>query len=137
MDTGKSAANAELGAILMHARQRRGWSRARLAELSGIPETQVERIERNKRDINVTQLFKLAQALDVLPQELVRRSIDVAGGFDVIMAEVDGVSEAAATNVTKLRPRKSVEEMSVDEIEAQKNAATVDPEMDTDEPQDT
>lgn len=137
MDTGKSAANAELGAMVMHARQRLGWSREQLADRSGITETQIERLERNKRDINVTQLFKLAQALDIAPHELVRRSIEVAGGFDKIMDEVHGVSEAAATNVTKLRPRKRVEDMSVEEIEAQKNAATVDPEMNTDEPEDT
>lgn len=61
-----AAIDAELGV--------RRWSRARLAELSGIKSQTMDRVFLLRRDMNVAQLAAIASALELEPDELVMRA---------------------------------------------------------------
>lgn len=103
-------------------------TRDALSATSGVPTVQIERIENNKRDMNVTQLFALAGALGLDAEDVLRRAVDVNGGVEALTADLRPMSEGAPNNVTVL-PRR-VEDMSADELESQRHAATRDDEMD-------
>lgn len=53
-------------------------SQAKLAEMSGMTLTTLQRILSGKRDINVTQIAALAEAVKVSPEDLMRRAIERA-----------------------------------------------------------
>jgi transcriptional regulator with XRE-family HTH domain len=133
MDSTKSAVNAALGAEIRATRSRKNMTRDTLSEISGITPTQIERIENNKRDMSVTQLFRLSDALGLDPEDIVRRAVDAAGGLDKLTADAEAVSEAAGSNVTPIGVRSKDALTAEDADKASKRAATVDPEMDTDE----
>lgn len=121
----KSAANRALAAEIRAERAAEGITVRELALRSGIAYGTLNRILPGERDISFTQLTQLAAALKLTPQELSERAVRRMGGMQAVVSEVQG------KNVTPLR---RVEDMTVDEIEAEhKKAATVDPEMDTDE----
>ncbi|MBF4574716.1 helix-turn-helix domain-containing protein [Frondihabitans sp. VKM Ac-2883] len=128
MESRKSAVNAAIGAEIRATRSRKNITRDALSAASGIPTVQIERIENNKRDLNVSQLFAVARALELDAEDIIRRAVDASGGLAALTAEADGMSEGAPNNVTKL-PRR-VEDMSADELEGQRYAATRDDEMD-------
>lgn len=115
-------------AVAAEIRAERGAQRMTVKQLalaSGMVESTLNRALAGERDINVTQLTKIAAALGTTPDALMTRAVTRMGGIDVLMSDV------GRKNVTPLR---RVEDMTVDEIEAeQKKAATIDPEMDTDE----
>nr|WP_228506548.1 helix-turn-helix transcriptional regulator [Frigoribacterium sp. VKM Ac-2530] len=100
---------------------------------AGISPDTLKRQLNNDRDMTMTQIAQLARALDLAPEELVRRAIENAGGMDALTADSEGVSEASGTNVTSITrgPMKPLTTEQIDETE--KRAATNDPEMDTDE----
>jgi transcriptional regulator with XRE-family HTH domain len=58
------------GANVRAARQARGWTQEDLAHRSGLATVQVSRIERGKREVRLTTLVRLMQALDMPPTEL-------------------------------------------------------------------
>lgn len=91
VDDAKSAVNKAMGSEVRVWRTRRGLSRAALAartqEVS--PEaplnaTQIERIENNRRDMSLTQLFTIAWALKVDPQQILTDAIASNGGMDAL-----------------------------------------------------
>lgn len=53
-------------------RQEIGLSQEALADLAGLHRTYVSSIERGTRNVGVTNVFRLAQALGVDPRELLR-----------------------------------------------------------------
>lgn len=101
------------------ASRREGFSQARVAELTGMSLTTIQRLFSGKREMDTTQLTLIAQAIGEEPGALLRAALNRA----------ERMSEAAPDNVTQLQPRR-VEDMTVEEIEKLKHAATVDPEMD-------
>jgi len=105
------------------AARREGFSQAKIADLSGLSLATVQRLLAGKRDMDTTQLTLIAHVIGEEPADLLRAAT----------ARAERMSEASPDNVTQLQPRKRVEDMTVDEIESQKHAATRDPEMDTDE----
>ena len=60
----------EIGQRLRALRLAREMTQAQLAEVLGIPSTNVSGIERGVRGISVQQLVKLARALDVAPAQI-------------------------------------------------------------------
>jgi transcriptional regulator with XRE-family HTH domain len=91
-DEQKSAVNKALGDEVRVWRTRRGLSRAGLSALTRelAPETpltptQIERIENNKRDMSLSQLFLISLALKVDPERIVRDAVDANGGVEALI----------------------------------------------------
>ena len=74
---GKRKDSQELRALfaanLLYLRQARGISQERLAELAGLHRTYVSSVERGARNISIDNIARLAKALDVSPEKLLRR----------------------------------------------------------------
>lgn len=121
----KTAANRALAAEIRAERAAVGITVRELALRSGVPYGTLNRLLPGERDISFGQLTQIAGALGLTPSELSDRAIRRMGGMDAV------VSGVGAQNVSPLR---RVEDMTVEEIESErKKAATIDPEMDTDE----
>jgi transcriptional regulator with XRE-family HTH domain len=58
------------GRNLRRARLERGWSQAQLAQESGLAVTEISRIERGSREVRLTTLMRLVDALGAPPHEL-------------------------------------------------------------------
>jgi len=58
------------GVNVRAARHARGWTQEDLAARSGLAVVQVSRIERGVREIRLTTLLRLLDALDVAPETL-------------------------------------------------------------------
>lgn len=52
------------------ARIARGWTQEELAHRTGLATVQVSRIERGRREVRLTTLLRLVDALDLAPNEL-------------------------------------------------------------------
>lgn len=97
VDEAKSAVNKALGSEVRVWRTRRGLSRAALAALTKdvspeapLTPTQIERIENNRRDMSLSQLFTIAWALKVDPQQIVTDAINSNGGMEALVGGADG-----------------------------------------------
>lgn len=99
-----------------------------LVERSGIATATLNRILNGEREIKVTQMYLLADALGVAPAHLIERAVQRAEGMAAAAAEEQRLSDASS-NVTFLRPG------TADEIDkyAGPRAAYRDEEADTDE----
>ncbi|QIS38661.1 helix-turn-helix domain-containing protein [Clavibacter capsici] len=125
MENDKSPLNHALAAELRYERGAAGLTIDKLAEEADITRPTLLRVLAGKRDINVTQLAKLGIALNITPEELLRRAVTRMGGMESLM------SEAPAQNVHVL---KSVDTLDTGELDAAvAQAALRDREMDQDE----
>jgi len=61
-----------VGQNIKRLRTRIGLSQEQLAEAAGIHRTYVSSVERGERNLSVTNIYRLAQALNVDPRELLR-----------------------------------------------------------------
>lgn len=61
-----------LGRNLRRAREQAGLTQEQVAERSGVHSTEVSRIERGKRDPQVSTVERLAKAVEVSPSDLLR-----------------------------------------------------------------
>jgi transcriptional regulator with XRE-family HTH domain len=64
---------ARFGENVRAARKAKDWTQEDLAHSSGLAVVQVSRIERGVREIRLTTLLRLLDALDVPPDQLLRR----------------------------------------------------------------
>lgn len=148
MDTKNSPMNAALAAEIRAEKGAKSprMSSARLAELSGMPKMTMDRILRGERDINITQLGLIAHALEVDPDDLTRKAVNRMGGLNVLIedsnarlaANTTAMSEAAATNVTRLHSRN--DQLTAEQIDAgneDKAASEITPESAFDEDGDS
>lgn len=62
----------QFGANVRAARAARGWTQEDLAHRSGLAVVQLSRVERGKREIRLTTLLRLLEALEAEPDELLR-----------------------------------------------------------------
>jgi ribosome-binding protein aMBF1 (putative translation factor) len=60
------------GANVREARRERGWTQEDLAHRTGLATVQVSRIERGRREVRLTTLLRLLNALEMTPNELLR-----------------------------------------------------------------
>ncbi|MGX9349218.1 helix-turn-helix domain-containing protein [Microbacterium sp. KNMS] len=109
--------------------KRKRLTQEELAERSDIPLTSLQKKLRGNAPITATDLVVISQAIGVDPALVMRE----------IMRELDdrnaGMSDAPVS-LEAHRTKKSVAEMTDDEIEAiKKKAATYDPELEQDEPE--
>jgi transcriptional regulator with XRE-family HTH domain len=58
------------GKRLVHLRKERGWSQEQLALESGLARSYLGGVERGQRNIAILNICRLAEALEVLPSEL-------------------------------------------------------------------
>jgi transcriptional regulator with XRE-family HTH domain len=125
VENDKSPLNLALASELRYERNAAGLTIDKLAEASDITRPTLLRVLAGKRDINVTQLAKLGVALNVTPEELMRRAVTRMGGMEVLM------SEAPVNNVHVL---KSVDTLDTGELDAAvAQAALRDDEMNQDQ----
>ena len=109
-----------------------------VAEVSGVPLSTVKRIFAPKQDIATSHLTAIAGALGSTGSEILRAALDKVGA-DEALADVQRILHARAEarmsagrgTVTALHPR----DMTADQLENLRHAATYDPEAETDEPQ--
>lgn len=116
-----SALNRAMAAVLRGAIASEGISQKQLAAKTGYSLATIQRNLAGERKFNIDQVEKIANALGMSAADLMSRAVEWRS---------TRMSEAAPDNVTQLQPRKRVEDMTVEEIEKLKHAATVDPEMD-------
>jgi len=60
----------KFGHNVRDARQARGWTQEDLAAASGLAVVQISRVERGKREVRLTTLLRLVNALDVPAADL-------------------------------------------------------------------
>lgn len=68
------AAVKRFGENVRAARQARGWTQEELAHRTGLASVQISRIERGRREVRITTLVRLRDALGVSADELLSRS---------------------------------------------------------------
>jgi transcriptional regulator with XRE-family HTH domain len=64
---------ARFGENVREARQAHGWTQEELARRSGLASVQISRIERGKREVRLTTLVRLLDALSVSADDLLSR----------------------------------------------------------------
>jgi transcriptional regulator with XRE-family HTH domain len=60
------------GKRVREVREARRWTQEELADRSGLTSVQISRVERGAREIRLTTLLRLIDALDVNPDKLLR-----------------------------------------------------------------
>ena len=98
---------------------------------AGLTVSTMNRVVAGSRDINVTQIGRIAGAIGVTPSQLVKKAVAEAGGMEAIMSEVATTNDLDAQRAKR---QATASAMTPEELEAERHAATTDPEMDTDEP---
>ncbi len=71
----KSAILVKFGKRVRQERTRRELSQEQLAELAGVHRTYIGMIERGEKNITLESIEKLAKALDLMPEELLRSDV--------------------------------------------------------------
>jgi transcriptional regulator with XRE-family HTH domain len=98
-----------------------------LALRSGIAYGTLNRILSGERDINTTQISRIAVVLETTPAKLMDGATERLGGIEGLQALV---SEVKSNNVTPLR---IVDVPSLDDLDKEQYAANRDKEAETDE----
>jgi transcriptional regulator with XRE-family HTH domain len=122
-DKPPSALNRAMAAVIRGESYALQLSQQDIVKKTGISPATVQRLMKGEQKFNLDQIESFAGTLGFPVDELCRRAVEWRS---------TRMSEAAPDNVVTLKPRR-VEDMTVEEIEAEKHAATRDPEMDTDE----
>jgi len=76
----RSPAHAAFGEAVRGIRKQRGISQESLALMCGLDRTYISGIERGTRNPSLTNIFKIAAALDVAPAEIFARSVAASRG---------------------------------------------------------
>lgn len=128
--------DVRLGNVIRAKRTKIRMSQTELAEASGIAMSNLQRRESGKIEITVSEIKRIAEALGVPAHELVDEALKDFGGMEKLIAEHVGMSEAPVSLEAHREKKKSVADMTVDEIESmQTKAATHNVELDQDEPE--
>lgn len=78
-----------LGRLIRDAREQRGMSQGKLAELSGVSEATISRIERGQSGGQSANIGRLAKALDIDPSQV----SDAMAGHEVVYPERSGYAD--------------------------------------------
>lgn len=128
--------DAKLGAVVRSKRIKRGLSQVQAAEATGIPLSNYQRREAGTNEISVSELKRIAKVVGVSAADMAEEALKDFGGMEKLIAEHVGMSEAPVSLEAHREKKKSVADMTVDEIESmQTKAATHNDELDQDEPE--
>ena len=123
-----------LGRVIASKRVLKNVSQATLSERSGVALSLIGRIEAGTRSVSVAELEAFAEVLRVPAGEMAADALEEYGGLEKLMSEATGTQDDLAM---KRAEKKGAHEPSAEEADEQyrrgEAAATVDPEMDTDE----
>ncbi len=92
--------NLVLGKVIEQFRKDRELTQAELAEKAGIHATALSKIERGKTSASVSTLYRLADALGVLPEEILRRERMVEDKMQEVRPELARLREAGQVATT-------------------------------------
>jgi transcriptional regulator with XRE-family HTH domain len=67
-----STAAQTFGSNVRAARAARQWTQEDLAHATGLTSVQISRVERGVREVRLTTIIRLAEALDATPDDLMR-----------------------------------------------------------------
>ena len=81
---------------IQEIREALGISRAQLAKLVGVSETQVGRLERGERGLSVKMMQRIAEALSCAPADLIANAVLAEFADEVQPAEFEGLSSISA-----------------------------------------
>lgn len=126
------AFDAALGRVVASKRIRAGLSQADLAERSGLPLTNLSRVENGNRSLTVAELETIADVVRAAAGVMAEEAVDLYGGVDKLMSEARGKNDDLATK----RAQKAATQLTPEEIERieQKAAQRRDAETDAPEP---
>ena len=79
--------DVRLGRVVKSKRVKADHTRASLAEATGIPESNIKRREEGSNEITVSELERIAAAVDVPAVEIVEEALDDYGGLAKLIAE--------------------------------------------------
>lgn len=125
--------NAAMARVLSSALKEDDGTQPELAEATGIPARTIQRLLSGESKINVQHLALIAEALRADPKELFARAIRRAEKMpDAPLSEAAGTTDDMAAR----RRAKQAEAagMITEDLEKAPSAATLDPELDSDEP---
>jgi transcriptional regulator with XRE-family HTH domain len=71
--------NLAIGAEVREARISKGYGRAKMAQLSGLSASTIQRIENGERPADINQMAKICEALDEDIPELIDRALIAIG----------------------------------------------------------
>jgi len=137
LKTSESKFNVAIVNELKALRAKRDLTVEQLAERSGITFGTLRNILRGNIDVQVADLLLIAKTLDSSVLQVISDAFRDIGGEDVALSDVRSIVEArrrSGDELARKRQQKAAAEMSVEELEGQRSAATKDPELDTDEP---
>lgn len=88
--------DVRLGRVVKSKRVKADHTRASLADATGIPESNIKRREEGTNEITVSELERIAVAVDVTAAEIVEEALTDYGGMEKLLREY-ATSEGAAT----------------------------------------
>ncbi|MEO3947673.1 helix-turn-helix transcriptional regulator [Gorillibacterium sp. CAU 1737] len=86
----------ETGSVIKKIRERRDWSQKKLAELTGINQSVLNRIELGKRRARDHEIASIAEALDVQPDLLLGLESKTSGPYNDERKTVELIENEAA-----------------------------------------
>lgn len=127
--------DAALGRIVASKRIRAGLSQSELATRTGMPLSNLGRVEKGTRSLTVAELETIAEIVKVPAGEMAEEAVDLYGGVDKLMSEAQGTNDELATK----RAQKEAAQLTPEELESldhpkaaqRRDAETSSPEPDT------
>ncbi len=136
--TSESKFNVAIVNELVGLRAKRGLTVEQLAQRSGLTFGTLRNILRGKIDVQMADLLLIVKALDGTIEQVVADAFREVGGEDEALSDVRSIVDARRGTGDELaakRRTKAAADMSVEELEGERHAATRDSELDSDEPE--
>lgn len=89
--------DVRLGKVVKSKRVKASHTRESFAQVTGIAEANLKRREEGQNEITVSELQRIARAVNVSPQALVEEALDDYGGIEKLRAEHAPTSEVVGT----------------------------------------
>lgn len=122
-----------LADVIVGEHKKRRLSQREIAAGAGYTPTTLQRMLSGVSEISAEDVVRIAAFLGMPADKLFNEATELVGGAEKLLSDAAGTNDELATR----RAQKAAEGMSVAELEGQQHAATRDPELDTDEPDET
>lgn len=116
-----------LGAVIRGQRTKRDITQAQLSARTGIPLSNLQRREDGANEITVSELERIAAALNMEPQDLADEALSDFGGLGKLVAEHSAMSEGVIS-LDSQREKKQKKPLSEEAARKKPHAAVYDPE---------